>query len=488
MNKKEKSLRSSNGITLVALVVTIIVLIILAGVSISTIVGENGIITKAKEVEFKTELTIVAETINITCLRQRLDLKANEGSITYLRNKDIINDQNIVDVRKLLQTTTKYGNGSTTDIFLIEGDKLIYIDSNGNKKEEVQLNIIEDMTPSFITEWTVAENDIIMLPISVGHTGNNQFTVDWGDGSKKETIDDTETVLTQMPQHQYSQAGTYQIKIQGKCYYWDMENLLDVNPEQSAKLIKLVSWGETQAMFYSFSYATNLSGSIPSPSKNTFKNYKNKFDYLFYGCSSITSIPEDLFKNCTNITSFKGTFCKCTGVTNIPENLFANCPNVTSFEETFYNCTGITNIPENLFADCPNVTSFKETFSYCTGITNAPENLFASCSNVTSFERTFSYCTGITNIPENLFASCPNVTSFERTFYRCNNIETIHSGIFDNNLKVTNFIGTFYDLQKITSVIELWNRTTEGLEGTGCYGSCDSLDTTNIPSPWADSL
>ena len=437
-NKKHipyaSSKTTTSGITLIALVVTIIVLIILAGVSISTIVGENGIITKAKEVEFKTELTIVAETINITCLRQRLDLKANEGSITYLRNKDIINDQNIVDVRKLLQTTTKYGNGSTTDIFLIEGDKLIYIDSNGNKKEEVQLNIIEDMTPSFITEWTVAENDIIMLPISVGHTGNNQFTVDWGDGSKKETIDDTETVLTQMPQHQYSQAGTYQIKIQGKCYYWDMENLLDVNPEQSAKLIKLVSWGETQAMFYSFCDATNLSGSIPSPSKNTFKNYKNKFDYLFYGCSSITSIPEDLFKNCTNITSFKGTFCKCTGVTNIPENLFANCPNVTSFEETFYNCTGITNIPENLFA------------------------------------------------------GCSNVTSFERTFYRCNNIETIHSGIFDNNLKVTNFIGTFYDLQKITSVIELWNRTTEGLEGTGCYGSCDSLDTTNIPSPWADSL
>lgn len=43
MFKKER------GITLVALVVTIVVLLILAGVSISLVLGNNGLITKAKE-------------------------------------------------------------------------------------------------------------------------------------------------------------------------------------------------------------------------------------------------------------------------------------------------------------------------------------------------------------------------------------------------------------------------------------------------------
>ena len=38
---------SQEGITLVALVITIIVLIILAGVTIGTLVGDNGIIIKA---------------------------------------------------------------------------------------------------------------------------------------------------------------------------------------------------------------------------------------------------------------------------------------------------------------------------------------------------------------------------------------------------------------------------------------------------------
>lgn len=41
-------MKRNKGITLVALVVTIIVLIILAGVSISLVLGDNGIITKAK--------------------------------------------------------------------------------------------------------------------------------------------------------------------------------------------------------------------------------------------------------------------------------------------------------------------------------------------------------------------------------------------------------------------------------------------------------
>ena len=42
-------LKQQKGITLVALVITIVVLIILAGVAISLTLGDNGIFTKAKE-------------------------------------------------------------------------------------------------------------------------------------------------------------------------------------------------------------------------------------------------------------------------------------------------------------------------------------------------------------------------------------------------------------------------------------------------------
>lgn len=37
-----------------------------------------------------------------------------------------------------------------------------------------------------------------------------------------------------------------------------------------------------------------------------------------------------------------GTFSGCTSLTSIPENLFANCLNVQDFSCTFYECTSLT--------------------------------------------------------------------------------------------------------------------------------------------------
>ena len=48
-------MNKNRGITLVALVVTIIVLLILAGISISMLTGQNGIIKRAAEAKNQTE-------------------------------------------------------------------------------------------------------------------------------------------------------------------------------------------------------------------------------------------------------------------------------------------------------------------------------------------------------------------------------------------------------------------------------------------------
>ena len=55
------SLRNGKGITLVALIVTIVVLLILAGVSINLVLGENGLITQAKEAREQTKTAEVNE-------------------------------------------------------------------------------------------------------------------------------------------------------------------------------------------------------------------------------------------------------------------------------------------------------------------------------------------------------------------------------------------------------------------------------------------
>lgn len=53
--------KKENGITLVALVVTIVVLLILAGVSISLVLGQNGLVNRAKDAANATNTAATSE-------------------------------------------------------------------------------------------------------------------------------------------------------------------------------------------------------------------------------------------------------------------------------------------------------------------------------------------------------------------------------------------------------------------------------------------
>ena len=72
-------MKNNKGITLVALVVTIIVLIILAGISINLVLGDNGIITIAKKAKENTELAKIQEETELNELYYQLE---TEGSIS----------------------------------------------------------------------------------------------------------------------------------------------------------------------------------------------------------------------------------------------------------------------------------------------------------------------------------------------------------------------------------------------------------------------
>ena len=60
-----KQTRRISGITLIALVVTIVVLLILAGITISLVFSENGIISKSKNAKEQTEISQVREQLEL---------------------------------------------------------------------------------------------------------------------------------------------------------------------------------------------------------------------------------------------------------------------------------------------------------------------------------------------------------------------------------------------------------------------------------------
>ncbi len=66
----------NNGITLIALVITIIVILILAGISIVMLTGENGILTKARQAKEESDYSAAEEKVKIAILEYQVKMKS----------------------------------------------------------------------------------------------------------------------------------------------------------------------------------------------------------------------------------------------------------------------------------------------------------------------------------------------------------------------------------------------------------------------------
>ena len=79
-----KKFEGQNGVTLVSLVVTIIILIILAGISINLVLGNNGIITIAKKAKENIELAKIEEETELNELYTQLESSGtSSGGTNY---------------------------------------------------------------------------------------------------------------------------------------------------------------------------------------------------------------------------------------------------------------------------------------------------------------------------------------------------------------------------------------------------------------------
>ncbi len=102
----KKELEKNKGITLIALVITIIVLLILAGVSIATLTGENGILTKAQTAGKLTKQESAKEKVQVEVVGSyndsgKLDvdlLNRNLKNVSNLKyNNDVLSENNKIE-------------------------------------------------------------------------------------------------------------------------------------------------------------------------------------------------------------------------------------------------------------------------------------------------------------------------------------------------------------------------------------------------------
>ena len=155
-------MKNSKGITLIALVVTIIVLIILAGVSISLVLGDNGIVTKAKLAKEQTEQAQLNEQASL-----------NE---TYKYLEEFETNTNSPTKKSEIEKSRDAGTYMTEETTLE--------DSDGNKvKIPEGFKVAEDSGVNVTEGIVIEDNDIIE---GIGNNRGNQYVwIPVGKGIKK---------------------------------------------------------------------------------------------------------------------------------------------------------------------------------------------------------------------------------------------------------------------------------------------------------------
>ena len=117
--KKQKGKTSNKGITLIALVITIIVLLILAGVSIAMLTGENGVLTKATEAKDQTGIAQEKEEITMayaSAKANKVDKVSEPVTASELQSElDKLNSEGTADDTSELTVTYPNGHIYTID-------------------------------------------------------------------------------------------------------------------------------------------------------------------------------------------------------------------------------------------------------------------------------------------------------------------------------------------------------------------------------------
>ena len=308
-----KKLKNKNGVTLIALAVTIIVMLILAGVTISTLTGNSGITTNASKAKTKSYLADIKEEYELYLSEKRMDDEYDLDTL-YANDKTIRYEGNEVGTG-IAEICSSIKKGDEKKFEIIKG-KIYYVSQDKNVIP-IAVELGFSINPYEITDSGVLKSSSMNLYLvdNDGHLDLSEYE------GKIKTIE----------------AGAFsKVEIES-----------GINPLQSIVLPK----GITTIGDDAFSYNTSLT-SIKIP-------------------NTVTTIGKRAFRGCTNLTSIEIP----DSVTYIGEHCFYDCNKLQKIKLSkkiqtinpylLYGCSSLTEIkiPEGV------KSIGYAAFSYCNKLT-----------------------------------------------------------------------------------------------------------------------
>lgn len=346
------------GITLIALVITIILMLILAGITLSNLTG-TGLFSKTKEAKFKTDIAKYQEELNISIYN---DMKYDNDE---REDDEKFNAKGYENVKKIIPSFDK----SYEKKIAVEADKLVYIGLNEEERDWLksgEVLVSKKITINYID----INGQSIADPYELMHTPNSIYSIT---SPNLEGYLPVKTIIDGKVENNDIQVDVV--------YYAICNDLAFTGLDSSGK----ETTNETNIVAYT---VTGI-GNCNNPQIAIPKDYNGK---------PVKKIKAEAFKGNKNITGLiipesiesveKNAFQQCSNIKEI--NL--NAKNVDTL--AFYLCTSLEILQIGKNVSTLGSQSFMQS-AKLSDVSIYSENA------LNDFDRTFSGCTNLKNFKVN---------------------------------------------------------------------------------------
>ena len=269
----KQKLKNEKGITLVALVITIIVLLILAGVTLSMVMGDSGIFGKANQAKEQTQLSNAEEIIKLAVLENKV--KSVSGDADALTNEEL---------------KTEIGKKLTEQGYTVSGSTVTYY---GDKTIDIE-NYLEKESKTY-TAYNVGDQ------VTVG--GENFYVIKTSSASEEKVtlLAEKNIDTTTMKQSDSSNiiafsSTNYWSSIEGKTYPYNLNNTAtsaNTDAIAIAKAYGTAKGGEGRLMTYEEANELKTTNSTMIYGTNTTAGYLNYWLGSAYSTDSVWFVRGD---------------------------------------------------------------------------------------------------------------------------------------------------------------------------------------------------
>lgn len=401
-----KKLKENKGVTLIALVVTIIVLLILAGISITMLTGESGILNRANKAKEMTENAKTEELINLSVadalkkgrgdlkdknLKNALNNNIGEGNYTISGDED--NGWKVIANGKRYNINVD-GTTSAEDIVLASG-----LEINGTM--EIEQGLISELTVTQQgggneeLEWSSSSENVEITKkgentaiITGKKIGSATITATTQSSGKAATCSITVKEPTYIGQYlEYNIAYTDIYDTSKEYTAQNGWRILQMTPNEDETYdVEIISTGVPAGLYYDHGYITQDSYSPWAGTEEQRINYTNQYygsennDNIYAASGLIYNFKKIIFKQQSGAMTYNKQQYNTGYYTNISNNgetktgditgeIFIAREDATVRSIMHSDITGIKRTPKISVVDPTNATGLfiLQNIGYTTG-------------------------------------------------------------------------------------------------------------------------